>query len=246
VDGADRHQPGKDLLGEQMTPEKAGQLASMLPQMMSTVLGAAGGLVGGAVSSFGKVPETLIQAGSQLAGQASQGLGGLMKQGLDTGAADKVPALDTAAGPHEGLGGGGGGGGTFPASGAGPASPPPAVTPTTGPPPNLPSMPSGGLPQPVAPAVGPSGMMPMGMPLGGLGGAGHGVGGQGPPQRAKKVVVPPDPHTESVTGKVNADRLAVSATAPDGTEPEPPHDDPPRSPGPAMRRITMPSRGDEP
>ena len=87
----------------------------------------------------------------------------------------------------------------------------------------------------------------MGMPLGGLAGAAaQGGGGQEAPRRAKKVVVPPQPHTESVTGKVNTDRLAMSATAPDGTESEPPHDHPPRSPGPAVRRITMPSRDDEP
>jgi hypothetical protein len=230
---------------QQMTPEKAGQMASMLPQIMSTMLGAAGGLVGGAVQTFGKVPETLMQAGSQLAGQASQSLGGLMKQGLDKEAGEKVGRVDPLAGtekPH----GGGGGAGTMPAGGAAPMSP--SVMPTTGPPPKLPSIPSGALPEPAAPASGTGGMgMPMGMPLGGMAGAGHGgARGQEPPQRAKKIVQQPQPHTESVTGKVAADRLAVSSTAPEHTDREPPDDDPPQSPHPVVRRITMPSRDDEP
>jgi hypothetical protein len=112
-------------------------------------------------------------------------------------------------------------------------------------------MPSGGLPQPVSPAGGSSGTMPMGMPMGGMAGAGHGAGaggqgGQEPPQRTKKVVTPPEPHTESVTGKVNADRIAFSAGTSEGRGPEPPDDDPPQSPRPVVRRITMPSRDEEP
>jgi hypothetical protein len=233
-----------------MSPEKAGQLASMLPQLLPALLGAAGGLVGGAVQMIGKAPETLMQAGSQVAGQVSQSLGGLMNAGLDSAGLEKAsrsvdPAL--SAGKSHGAGGAGGGG-TVPAGG-GPVSAPPAVTPTTGPPPKLPSMPDGALPQPVSPASGPGGVMPMGMPLGGMAGAGHGAGGQGgqePPQRTKKVVVPLQPHTESVTGKVNADRIAFSAGASEGKGPEPPDDNPPQSPRPVVRRITMPSRDDEP
>jgi hypothetical protein len=246
-----RSQSGAGAGDEQMIPEKAGQLASMLPQLIPTVLGAAGGLVGGALQMVGKAPETLMQAGSQMAGQVSQSLGGLMKQGLDTGELENGSRLlDTGLGAGKGTGAGGGGGATMP-TGGGPVSTPPAVTPTTGPPPNLPSMPSGGLPQPVSPTAGPLGMMPLGMPLGGLAGAGHGGGagghgGQEPPQRAKKVVVPPEPHTESVTGKVNADRIAFSAGASEGRDPEPPDDDPPKSPRPVVRRITMPPRDDEP
>jgi hypothetical protein len=59
-------------------------------------------------------------------------------------------------------------------------------------------------------------------------------------------VVPPEPHTESVTGRVNADRIAMSSAGRDGTEPEPPDDGPSQSPRPVVRRITMPSRDDEP
>ncbi|MDT5044775.1 MAG: hypothetical protein QOG75_628 [Mycobacterium sp.] len=242
--GSDPRQSGKGA-GEGVSPDKAGQLASMLPQLIPTLLGAAGGLVGGLM----KAPETLMQAGSQMAGQVSQQLGGLIKQGLDGDKLEKASrSLDTGLGTGKSHGAGGGGG-TMPAGG-GPVSTPPAVTPTTGPPPHLPSMPSGGLPQPVSPAGGSSGMTPMGMPMGGMAGAGHGAGaggqgGQEPPQRTKKVVTPPEPHTESVTGKVNADRIARSAAAPDGRGPEPPDDEPPQSPRPVVRRITMPSRDDE-
>jgi PPE family len=250
--GTDPRKAGK--AGDEMSPEKAGQLASMLPQLMQTLMGAAGGLVGGAVQMVGKAPETLMQAGSQLAGTASQGLGGLMKPGLDKGELEKT-SRPFDSGPGAGRSAGeGAAGGTMPAGGglgsAGGIGLP-AVTPTTGPPPHLPSMPSGGLPQPVSPAAGSSGMMPMGMPLGGLGGAAQGGGagghgGQAPPQRTKNVVVPPEPHTESVTGKVNSDRIAMSSTGRDGTEPEPPDDGPSQSPRPVVRRITMPSRDDEP
>ncbi|MDT7722998.1 MAG: hypothetical protein QOE94_4009, partial [Mycobacterium sp.] len=206
----------------------------------------AGGLVGGALQMIGKVPETLMQAGSQLAGTASQSLGGLMKQGLDTGDVEKA---SRPLGAGTGRGATGAGGGAAMPAGGGPVSTPPAVTPTTGPPPHLPSVPTGALPQPVSPAAGSSGAMPMGMPLGGLagahqGGGAGGHGGQEPPQRPKKVVVPAEPHTESVTGKVNADRIALSLTGRDGTEPQPPDDG--SSPRPVVRRITMPSRDDEP
>ena len=239
----DPHQPVAGRPGEQLTPDQAGQLASMLPQMMSTVFGAAGGLVGGALSSFGKVPEALMQAGAQVAGQVSQGLGGLMTQGSNADAADKARASDPLAGAHGGLGASGGGG-TLPEARI---APPPAVTPTTGPPPNLPSMPGGGLPQPVSSAAGPSGLIPMGMPLGGPAGAGQGgAGGPQPPRRSKKVVLPPYPNTESVTGRVNSDRIAMSAPSRPGTETEPPHDDPPQSPRPVVRRIAISSRDDEP
>ena len=44
--GSDPRQPGKGA-GDGMSPDKAGQLASMLPQLIPTLLGAAGGLVGG-------------------------------------------------------------------------------------------------------------------------------------------------------------------------------------------------------
>jgi hypothetical protein len=51
------------------------------------------------------------------------------------------------------------------------------------------------------------------------------------------VVAEPIPHTEEVTGKVSARRLAVSATAPRDSE-APPNDDSPLAPtSPGVRRI---------
>jgi hypothetical protein len=74
--------PGPGAGDEQMSLEKARQLASMLPQLIPTVLGAAGGLVDGVLQMVGKAPEMVMQAGSQQAAQVSQSLGGLMKQGM--------------------------------------------------------------------------------------------------------------------------------------------------------------------
>jgi hypothetical protein len=105
-------------------------------------------------------------------------------------------------------------------------------------------MPTGGLPEPVAPpAAGGAAMMPMGMPLGGMmPGAAGGRAGQDRPVRPKKLVLPPKPHTESVTGKAHTDRIAVSMTAADPPlNPAPPGDQPPQPPGPIIRRITMPT-----
>ncbi|MDA2893414.1 PPE domain-containing protein [Mycolicibacterium sp. BiH015] len=234
--------------GEQMTPEKAGEMASKLPEMMSQMLGAIGGAVGGMFGSVGKMPE---MAG-QMVGQLSQQLGGMMKSGLDANQAERVRALSKAGDPGglgtDGLGSGGagaGGAGTLPAGG-GAVNLPPSTTPTTGPPPNLPTTPGGGSLPPPAPAGTPGGMgggMPM-MPMHGMGGAGgQGGAGQEPPQRTKKVVQTPDPHTESVTGKVAEDRIAQSATAPAPRNEPPDNDDGPLKP--VVRRITMPTRDDD-
>ncbi len=58
------------------------------------------------------------------------------------------------------------------------------------------------------------GAMPMGMPMGGMmpHGAHGGDGGADKVPADKKVVVPPQPHTEPVTGKVS-DRTAAAAEA---------------------------------
>ena len=87
----------------------------------------------------------------------------------------------------------------------------------------------------------------MGMPLGGMpGGAAGAGGGQDRPVPPKKVVVPPTPHTESVTGRVSIDRLAMSVTAPEPRDPQPPSDDqPPQGPRPIIRRITATRPEDE-
>ena len=90
------------------------------------------------------------------------------------------------------------------------------------------------------------GAMPMGMPLGGLmphgGQGGDGVAGQQVPSD-RKVVVPPQPHTEPVTGKVS-DRTAAAAEAYRArAEADDPDSEPPR--GPVMRRITLAPLQDE-
>ena len=70
--------------------------------------------MGGAVQMIGKAPETLMQAGSQMAGQVSQSLGGLMKQGLESGELERASrSLDPALGAGKSHGGGAGGGGTM-------------------------------------------------------------------------------------------------------------------------------------
>ena len=247
AEGREPGLPGKDEAAGALSPDKAKELASMLPQLIPAVLGA----VGGALGSIGKAPEGLMQPLTQAMGAATQSMSGMMKPAVDKMSADKsrFEGLDDIGGSGgEGLGGGGAGGGgaTVPAGG-GPVSTPPSVMPTTGPPPTPPTMPTGGLPAPAAPASGPSGMMPMGMPMGGLAGGAPGAGGgQEPAARPKTVVVPPTPHTESVTGKVSADRIAVSATAREGAEPEPPSDDPPpQSPKPVVRRITSATPKDD-
>jgi PPE family len=230
--------------GGPMGPDKAGETASQLPQMMSTALGAAGGLVGGAVSMVGQLPQAVMQAGEQLIGQATQGLSGFG----GAGKADAAKKLDTPDGEpsHDGIGAGSGGGGgreTTPASG----SLPPAVTPSTGLAPTPPTTPGGGLPPPAQPgAPATAGGMPMGIPLGGLMGAGGAGGASG--QRAarpKKLVVPPEPHTESVTGKVN-DRIGSAATAAGNPpradtdiDPDPPNDGAPGGHSPREKRIVV-------
>jgi hypothetical protein len=235
--------PGDPKPGEPGSPDMAGQLSSMLPSMIPTVLGAAGGLLGGAMSSVTKVPESLLQAGSQAVGAATQSLSGMMQPKLDDLGTEDLGIDDAAMDDMSGIGGGGGGG-TSPAAGGAPSTPP--VMPSTGPNPTPPTMPTGAggsLPPPVAPVGrGGAGMMPMGgMPM--MGGAPGGQGGGAEDRKAKpKQVVGRDiPHTESVTGRVSADRIAVSATAPDRKD-EPPHDDDPPQRGsgsaPLIRRIT--------
>ena len=69
----------------------------MLPQMIPTVLGAAGGLIGGLLGAATKVPESLMQAGTQAVGAATQGLSGLAQPKTDPLEA-AVPGMDPGAG----------------------------------------------------------------------------------------------------------------------------------------------------
>jgi PPE family len=227
----------------QGAPDKANELVQMLPQL----LGALGGAIGPLFQSVGQLPQGLMQAGSQ----AAQSLTGMMKGGGD-------PLGGKVGGDHLGggeplktgkVGGGGGGGATVPVGGSGGLSP--ASTPSTGRNPTPPARPGGALPPPVSPTGQPGGGMPMGMPMGGMpmGGAG-GAGGKERPVRPKNLVVPPTPNTEAVTGKVNADRIALSsgASGKDGRDTPPDDDDPPpHTPKPIVRRIsTADPRGEDP
>jgi hypothetical protein len=187
-----------------------------------------------------------LTSGDHAAGAATQSLTGLAsphagnRPGDGGATGDMKPPDDTGSGD-----GPGGAGDTAPAAG-GPTTPSLGVVPSTGPPSTPPPTPTGGLPEPLQASTGGSaGTMPMGMPLGGMppGGAG-GARGRDAPARSKSLVVPPIPHTESVTGKVSADRIAVSSTAPQ--DPQPPGDDqPPGSPGRIVRRITTVKPKDE-
>jgi hypothetical protein len=219
--------------------DQAGEMASMLPQMIPTVLGAVGGLAGGLLGAVTKVPETLMQAATQAAGEAVQSLQGLAQPKLDT--SGNVPGDGPKTG--EGTGDPGGVGDPGGAGGAGdtPAGlPPPSVAPSTGSAPTPAVVPAGAS-GPAEPAgAGPGGgAMPMGMPMGGLGGlAGQPGGGQDEPKRARKVVVPPIPHTEDVTGRVDTDRLAAAAAATRARITDADDDDnPPGDGGPIVRRL---------
>ena len=255
AEGADPTSPGDPAGGDQTdaaqgldpaaaNPGSAGELAGLLPQLIPTVLGAAGGLVGGVMSTLTTAPEALAQAASQAAGAAVQGVSGAI--GPDNDSPDVGESDPGLSGDPSGLPGGEGE--TTPAAG-GPTSPTPPVVPSTGPTPTPPTIPAGGLPQPVeaAPGSGPA-TMPIGMPLGGMMPPGGGPGaGRQKGQRPHDVVVPRTPHTESVTGKVSEDRIAVSSTAPRSDNP--PNDDslpPAKGPQPLIRRITMaPSKDDD-
>ena len=185
----------------------------MLPQALQSIGGMAGGMAGMA----GQIPQQLMQSGQGLMQAAQQGLGGLMGKGpTDAELSKKAGDLNSdelsKAGGGGGAGSGGGGGGVGDTHPAGALGPP--VTPSTSHTP--PAMPAGAAPPPTTPA--PSGGtamggMPMGMPMSGMMGHGQG-GGDGADKVAadRKIVTPPQPHTEQVTGRV-PDRTAAAAEA---------------------------------
>jgi hypothetical protein len=219
-----------DPSAQALTPEAGGELVSLVPQL----LGAAGGLVGGVMGAVTKVPEALMQAGSQALG-AAQGLSGL--------AAPKTGPPATG-GPSPGGGEpGGAGGGDAPTTAAGGGGAPDLpVAPSTGAPPAAAIAPVGAAEGPGASGApaGVTGMTPMGMPMGGLGGAPGGAGGgKAEDGRKRKVVVPQIPHTEDVTGRVDTNRLSAAAAAHHhDRNPQPPEDDnPPDAAAPVVRRL---------
>jgi hypothetical protein len=235
-----------DPIAAGLSPASGDQMASLLPQLVPTLLGAAGGLVGGVMGAVTKVPESLMQAGSQALGAATQGLSGLGHPKTDSpGSGASSP--DSGGDPTGA--GGGGDAPTTPAAGDG--APDLPVAPSTGAPPTPAIAPVGATEGPGAGGApaGASGVSPMGMPIGGLGGAPGGAGGaegKGEVGRKRKVVVEDIPHTEDVTGRVDTDRLAAAAAANRrDRNTEPPHDDgPPDSAPPVVRRLVTRKLGE--
>lgn len=226
---------------------QAGDAAGQLAQLLPSVLGAVGGLAGGAAGMVGQVPQALMQSGQGLAQAATQGLSGLASKtptdGELTKSAGSYRPDELAQAEGGGGAGGGGGGATHPAGALGPP-----VTPSTSH--TAPTMPAGGSAPPSTPTpTGGSAMgaMPMGMaPLAGMMHGAQGSDNQGDKVAAdKKVVVPPQPHTEPVTGKV-ADRTVAAAEASRAkAEADDSGDNPAR--GPVLRRITLaPLQDDRP
>ena len=230
--------------GEAAQAGQAGEAAGQLAQLLPAALGAIGGLAGGAAGMLGQIPQALMQSGQGLAQAATQGLPGLASKTppdaeLSKSVGDLKPEeLSKAKGG--GASAGGGGGATHPAGSLGPP-----VTPSTSH--TAPTMPAGAsAPSGPTPAGGSAmGAMPMGMPMGGL--MPHGAhGGNGAADKVhadKKVVVPPQPHTEPVTGRVSDRTAAAAEAARARAESDDPDDDPPR--GPVMRRITLAPLHDE-
>jgi len=232
--------------GEAAQAGQAGDAAGQLAQLLPTALGAIAGLAGGAAGMLGQIPQALVQSGQGLAQAATQGLSGLAsKTPTDAELSKSVGGLK----PEElskvkggGAGAGGGGGATHPAGSLGPP-----VTPSTSH--MAPTIPAGA---PAPPGPTPSGgtamgAMPMGMPMGGV--MPHGShGGDGGAEKVpadKKVVVPQQPHTEPVTGRVSDRTAAAAEAARTRAKSDDPDDDPPR--GPVMRRITLaPLQDDRP
>ncbi|MFL0242718.1 PPE domain-containing protein [Mycobacterium sp. SMC-17] len=231
------------------SPEDAGQMASMLPQMIPTVLGAVGGLAGGLLGGLTKVPETLMQAGTQAASAAAQGLGQLgQKMDPPTDSPNTSDPGLGAGDPSADLGGGGGDPSTSPAGGEG--TPDLRVAPSTGAPPTPAYTPAGAADVPTAAGPGGGGMsgMPMGgMPMGGMGGAGD-KGKDGEAGRRQRLVTRDIPNTEDVTGRTQTNRLVAASTSNNvGPEPDPPDEPPTTTPrGTVIRRIkTRPPKDPE-
>jgi hypothetical protein len=229
-------------VGEAAQAGQAGDAAGQLAQLLPAALGAVGGMAGGAAGMAGQIPQALMQTGQGLAQAATQGMSGLTKSPADAELAKSTGAFNpeelSKAEAGGGAAGGGGGGATHPAGALGPP-----VTPSTSHTP--PTMPAGSsaAPGPTPTGASAMGAMPMGMPMGGM--MPHGAhGGEGAGARVaadKKIVVPPQPHTEPVTGKVS-DRTAAAAEAARARAESDDPDEPPR--GPVMRRITLASLGD--
>jgi len=235
--------PGVPAGADPPSPDVAGQAAGLLPELIPAALGSAGGMLGGLLGAATKAPQSLMQA-------ATQGLSGLMssKTGDSSpkgGEPSSTPNRDD--GEPDDLDPGddfGGGGQTVPAAG-GFATPSLPVAPSAGAQSASPTLPAGASGAPSPPTAGASGMMPMGMPMGAMGGRDRGAGKEGP-GRTKRIVATPIPHTEEVTGKVSTRRLAVSATTPKDPGSPPGDESSASPPAPSVRRIVARPPGDSP
>jgi hypothetical protein len=216
--------------------DQAGKMAELIP----AVLGAVGGMAGGLLGALAKAPEALIQAASQAASEAAQGMKG---PGDEPKPSARPPDSNTGAGGTGG-GAGGAGAGVSPAGGAGPLS----VAPSTGSPSSPAVAPAGASGPPHALSSGPGGRgaMPMGMPMGGLGGAGQSGRGQAEPGKPKKIVGPDVPHTEDVTGRVDTNRLSAAAAATRARGPDDGDGDPPSNTEQMVRRRVVVRAPEEP
>jgi hypothetical protein len=87
----------------------------------------------------------------------------------------------------------------------------------------------------------------MGMPMGGLMPHGQGAGGDGADKvpADKKVVTPPQPHTEAVTGRVPDRTVAAAEASRNRADSTVDSDDDPPPRGPILRRITLAPLNDE-
>jgi hypothetical protein len=232
--------PGVPTGADPPSPESAGQIAGLSPELVPAALGSAGGVLGGLLGVATKAPQSLMRAGTEgLSGLTSPRSGDSSPEGDEP---SSQPDLDGGEPDDRGPGGGADPGRqTVPAAG-GFTSPSLPVAPSTGAQSAPPTLPAGASPASGAPTAA-AGMMPMGMPMGGMGGRGRGAGKEGP-QRTKRVVAAPIPHTEEVTGKVSARRLAVSATAPQDPDSPPGDESSVSPPAPSVRRIVARRPGD--
>ena len=250
AEGREPGLPGKDEAAGALSPDKAKELASMLPQLIPAVLGA----VGGALGSIGKAPEGLMQPLTQAMGAATQSMSGMMKPAVDKMSAEKSRLRGIGRHRRQRRRGAGRWGRRWRRShGAGGRWA--RFDTSVGDADDRPAAHTADDAHRWAARARCAGERTLGDDADGYadgragrmaGGAPGAGGGQEPAARPKTVVVPPTPHTESVTGKVSADRIAVSATAREGAEPEPPSDDPPpQSPKPVVRRITSATPKDD-
>ncbi len=192
---------------ETMSPEQAGQLAAVLPGMVPGLLGAVGGMVGGAVAMAVQLPQALLQTGQQLAQAATQGLtGSATPTASEIAAATRRFDASSNTTGMRASGGSTGSGATMPA-GATEMTP---VAPSTSPEgPSATTLPQGAPPAVNTSATGPAGVS-MGMPMGMM--RSPATADDAKQVAAdKKIVIPVAPHTESVTGKGTAERLAAAA-----------------------------------